>query len=566
MTPDPQFAKLQKGIDKLIVFLDSNNIGDVFTMAEFSEMYTSCYDLCYKELTEEVSHLFKKNVEKVCDLWSNNLTVENFLKYHQKFNVFTKWIIKIFLYVIRIVDDDLEGYPELSFYQRVIKKNTQLNKLVFQHYINNKNTIMIKNYIQVLKQNKNVEFSTELYPEWTQLLETELNNWMKEKLATSTINTIFEEFQNNYNIISLPDEYLEKTTKKKFKDICVLKYSDKYLSFFKESKNVEFAAKFFKLIKDDNKLLKNLSDIYSKNIVLDTTNIEKLCESLKLEIEKIDNYFEKNTFFTSKLNAKVEHIINNPETTWLETIIDFIHQSINKNHSNYFDTFVCLIELCKDKDIIEKLYRKKLSSRLVKKCNLDIEREFLSKLKTKLGFQYINKSETMIKDMLTNNIVLPNCFFKATILQHGAWPFEQSFECITPEEIQNLEDKYTATYIQNFPSRKLTWYYNQGTVSLNYNKYTLIVSPVQASVILWLNKQVTPISIECLIKLTNMKAEELLAILDSLKKTGVNIIDINAKGEYSLKSEIESNKQMIKYKMPLIKKKTTKVMQKKNAN
>ena len=60
MTSDPQFTILQKGIDKLIIYLNSDNTEDVFTMSEYSEMYTSCYDLCYKEYTQEVSQLFKK--------------------------------------------------------------------------------------------------------------------------------------------------------------------------------------------------------------------------------------------------------------------------------------------------------------------------------------------------------------------------------------------------------------------------------------------------------------------------------------------------------------------------
>ena len=125
-----------------------------------------------------------------------------------------------------------------------------------------------------------------------------------------------------------------------------------------------------------------------------------------------------------------------------------------------------------------------------------------------------------------------------------------------------MQDNFTALYLQNFPSRKLTWYYNQGTVSLRYNKYILVVYPVQAAIILWLNKQEAPISIESLREITRMKKDELIAILDSLMKTGVNILDKNSKDEISLKPKIESKKLLIKFKLPQIKKKKTKVIRK----
>ena len=56
-----------------------------------------------------------------------------------------------------------------------------------------------------------------------------------------------------------------------------------------------------------------------------------------------------------------------------------------------------------------------------------------------------------------------------------------------------------------------------------------------------------------------MKKDELIAIIDSLTNTGVNLINKNEDKEISLKPKIESKKYMIKYKLPIFKKKKTKV-------
>ena len=48
MTSDPQFTILQKGIDKLIIYLNSDNTEDVFTrLYKFLKLYNNNYRPIY---------------------------------------------------------------------------------------------------------------------------------------------------------------------------------------------------------------------------------------------------------------------------------------------------------------------------------------------------------------------------------------------------------------------------------------------------------------------------------------------------------------------------------------
>ena len=432
MTTDPQFAALQKGIDKLIAFVDTDLEEEVFTMSEYSEMYTFCYDLCYKEFTQEVCNLFKKNVERICQKWNKDLSITKFIEIDKKFSIFKKWITKIFLYVLRIVNEDLEGYPDLIFYKNVILGNKQIVEIAFEDNFNNVNQDLVNNYLSLIKKNNNVDLSVDLYPKWLELLENKLSKWIEKQFETSPIESIFERFLDKYKNIILPDEYLKNSTERMWKKICILNNCDKFLAYAEEKKSIDFMCSFYKIIKDNIDSLKELSIIYGKSIVIKQNNIIELCQSHKYFSEEIKNLFENSNFFVSKLNNKFDLVINNAEKTWIENIVIHIDKCITNNETEYFDTLISLIELIKDKDIVEILYRKKMSSRLVKKPNLDTEKDFLRKLKKKLGYQYISKYETMIKDILNPINIMADTKFTANILQQGAWPFEKRYELEVP--------------------------------------------------------------------------------------------------------------------------------------
>ena len=286
--------------------------------------------------------------------------------------------------MLRISDDNLESYPEMAFYQNVILSNKQLNKIAFDQYFERNNSDCLKNYIQVLKKNKNVDLTTDLYPEWIELLEEKLNSWIKNQFDNVPVDQVFDKFLTNYNCVVLPDEYLNKTTKETWKKICILNHSDKFMKYAEETNSVNFMCSLFSVVQKDNNLIERLSQIYVDNLQIKTDNIKLLCQSFTEITNTIKQLFGNCNLFLNKLNDKFSTIINNPEETWLETIVNFVDTSISNNQTEYFDTLVSIIQLIKDKDIVEMLYRKKLSGRLVKNPNLDTEREFLSKLKQML--------------------------------------------------------------------------------------------------------------------------------------------------------------------------------------
>lgn len=209
---------------------------------------------------------------------------------------------------------------------------------------------------------------------------------------------------------------------------------------------------------------------------------------------KRDNVLEKalEVSFQDFINA------NNRSSEHLSLFLDEYLKKGGKGKSAdevdaIIDSGITLLQYLGDKDLFETYYKKHMAKRLLLKKSIsrDIERQILSKMKVKLGNQFTQKMDGLIRDMELSDTL--NTQYKdyvnklgdidprrvdveASILTTNVWPFDGLLkptddeaarrECKYPEVIERARSRYTKFYLDKHTGRKLTWLPNMGTADV----------------------------------------------------------------------------------------------------
>lgn len=217
------------------------------------------------------------------------------------------------------------------------------------------------------------------------------------------------------------------------------------------------------------------------------------------------------------------------------------------------DSGILLVQYLANKDKFETYYKKHMAKRLLMKKSVsrDMERQVLSKMKMKIGNQFTQKLEGLIKDTeLSDNL---NAQYKEQVNRLGdpdpkridldcrvltttVWPFETLFkkdsgDSVAPEykypaAVERARQRFQQFYLGKHTGRKLTWMPSMGDADLRATfttggksrRYELNVSTYGMMILMLFNDVATgnSLSFEQIQAETNIETPELIRNLQSL--------------------------------------------------
>jgi cullin 4 len=213
---------------------------------------------------------------------------------------------------------------------------------------------------------------------------------------------------------------------------------------------------------------------------------------------------------------------------WLAKYVDLEFKNF-KNETS-LEPLLYLFTHLQAKDVFEAFYKKDLAKRLLMNRiqSMDLERQFVSLLKTECGTGYTSKMEGMFQDMewsreslaryrespeyLTMRASHPGTGkdahdtkqglssssspvdMEVQILTTGYWPvFTQYTNLVLPNELLVPRENFWNYYKKKYQGRKIVWQYALGNCTVSFtasNKtYDLIVSLLQTLVLLCFNER-----------------------------------------------------------------------------
>lgn len=191
----------------------------------------------------------------------------------------------------------------------------------------------------------------------------------------------------------------------------------------------------------------------------------------------------------------------------------------NDDMETFMNASLDLFRHIQSKDVFEAFYRRDLSRRLLtnKSASIDIERSFVSKLKSECGTGYTSKMEGMFKDMDLSRDVMNNYSshvgsledvsagtykgisksdvdMDIQVLTTGYWPVQAKHaSLILPESLLARKQHFESYYLSKYQGRRIAWQNSLGNciVKAQFPKMSspreLNVSLCQALVLMCFN-------------------------------------------------------------------------------
>jgi cullin 3 len=270
--------------------------------------------------------------------------------------------------------------------------------------------------------------------------------------------------------------------------------------------------------------------------------------------------FEKDAVMEKALEVSFQDFINaneqSPEhlSLFLDEYLKRGGKDKNENEVDVLlDSGILLLQYLANKDKFETYYKKHMAKRLLMKKSVsrDMERQVLSKMKMKIGNQFTQKLEGLIRDTeLSDNL---NAQYKEHVNRLGdpdpkridldcrvltttVWPFEALFkkdsddgvrrEYKYPAPVEKVRQRFQQFYLDKHTGRKLTWMPSLGDADLRATfttggktrRYELNVS-TYGMIILMLFNDLTAgdsLSFEQIQAETNIETPDLIRNLQSL--------------------------------------------------
>ncbi|EFC39897.1 predicted protein [Naegleria gruberi] len=315
--------------------------------------------------------------------------------------------------------------------------------------------------------------------------------------------------------------------------------------------------------------------------------IEELLK-LHLTYSKLVNIqFKQNPLFLDALRDAFTHFVNlevvspgdkNRSTTaeLISTYCDSIMKEVDKvgeeNLDELLENIVKLFGYLKDKDMFLAFYREHLSKRLLvaSRLNLDAERNFIGKLKMRMGMSFTQKLEGMIKDKsisenlrndfknyTTNKSITLPFDFNPEVLTLGCWPQMKIDKMTIPQELSVCLDTFKKFYDSITQQRKLDWIHSLGTaiVTGRFSAGTKEISTntYQACILLLFNNQ-AEMTFQDIQNSLNLPPTEIKRNLLSLCATkAANLLStdgnkkaVNPTDKFTVNADFESPQRRIK--------------------
>ena len=226
--------------------------------------------------------------------------------------------------------------------------------------------------------------------------------------------------------------------------------------------------------------------------------------ALKTKFDNIwEHAFSKDAVMEKALEISFQDFINGNDQSseHLSLFLDEYLKNGAKSLSDseidqILDKGIILLQYIADKDRFESYYKKHMAKRLLmKRSSKDIERQMISKMKTKMGTQITQRLEGMIKDINTSEDLsgqyrdyihksddaeAKKIEIESRILTSNVWPFDHlakgenedgtpRLPCIYPPEIEKVRGRFEKFYLEKHNGRRLTWMPQLGDVDVRLN-------------------------------------------------------------------------------------------------
>ncbi|KAI1609945.1 Cullin 3 [Exophiala viscosa] len=217
------------------------------------------------------------------------------------------------------------------------------------------------------------------------------------------------------------------------------------------------------------------------------------------------------------------------------------------------DNGILLLQYLANKDLFETYYKRHMAKRLLMKKSVsrEMERQMLSKMKMKIGNQFTQKLEGLIRDTeLSDNLSTQykeyvnrlgdpdpkRIELDCRVLTANVWPFETLFkpeedgetrrEIKFPASVDQVRQRFQKFYLDKHTGRKLTWMPSLGDVDMRATfttkgktrRYELNVSTHAMVILMLFNDLATGqyLTFEQIAAETNIPNHELIRNLQSL--------------------------------------------------
>jgi cullin-4 len=151
------------------------------------------------------------------------------------------------------------------------------------------------------------------------------------------------------------------------------------------------------------------------------------------------------------------------------------------------------------KDVFEAFYKKDLAKRLLggRVQNMDLERQWVSLLKSECGAGYTSKMEGMFQDVLWSRETMarytppPGIDVDVQVLTTGYWPVYPNYALQLPECLEKPQNHFVEYYNKTYQGRRIVWQYSLGHVTIKarfaQKTYDLVMGLSLALVMLCFN-------------------------------------------------------------------------------
>jgi len=257
------------------------------------------------------------------------------------------------------------------------------------------------------------------------------------------------------------------------------------------------------------------------------------------------NSFNSDEQFEFAIKDAFEMSINSRQSKPAELMAKFVNNKLKSKDTDkaeaVLDRLMELFRYLQGKDVFEAFFKRDLAKRLVlgKTSSMDLEKSFITRLKTECGGGYTSKLEGMFKDIeLAADIKLrydehvrdkfPEKVatkMDVQVLTNGYWPtYPDNESVMLPPELQMHKERFEEYYGNMYQGRRLNFQHNLCNCDVVANfppptgKKTLVVTEFQALVLLQFNlcDGEIELSVADLCRETGIERGEVERVLQSL--------------------------------------------------
>jgi hypothetical protein len=532
-------------IDRLIVDIDHDFRARSLSYKEIMDAYTSCYDILIMNIQDEdVQQFHIRQVERL-DRYCQTLsfsTVDEFLVAWDRYNLLLKWMRIFFHYANRL-------------YGRIVSNDDRLPHIFYTSFLQTHVDHLFSIIIQNLRGESPPQYESivrilsiceDLDPD----LPHRFHLYFLKGLAIhyqSIDHASLDIYRYMEEVVSWLDQEYKMSARLNMTLICwtahqeifiesvIRKRCEESMACFLESlSSIETHYQFLRFthLADMKRVYKTYLIRLMGELVIDSPEIVSDMMSIdSMQKNLVHGVFEEDNDFATILYDAWRGFFQKQQTKIILLLVRAVDRAMAHKNTETIPDILVFFDYLSDKDLFLHKYRELMSHRLLLE-HPDFEEEMtvVSILIVKMGNSYVTPLCAMINETrIHHRLIRENGPVRSTnmVVSHTQWGWTvDKAEYRLPPVIQEELDAYSSQCADVFGSNKrFVMLYRAGMVRLRarFNDtavYEMMMTPVQAIVLLAVAESAAPITIEALDQKIVVRGESPTeAILHSL--TGI---------------------------------------------